>query len=115
MVRGEIYLFDPAPRSGSELKGRRPCIVVSQDVFSASDRWHSVTVVPMTSSERWVKPTPSMVLFEAGECGFSRPCAAMTQQITTVDKAKLTGPPIGRLGPEKLAELAEALRNYLDL
>lgn len=34
MKRGEVYLADLAPRSGSEQQGRRPVIVLSHDVFN---------------------------------------------------------------------------------
>lgn len=115
MVRGEIYFADPSPRSGSELKGARPCIVVSGNIYTASPRWSSVTVVPCSTSERWLSASPTRVQFEAGECGLPKRCAAVPYQITTVDKAKLKGPALGRLTPEKEAELAEALGFYLGL
>ena len=115
MVRGDIRFVDLEPRSGSELQGRRPCILVSIDSFTASAKWHSVTVVPLTSSPRWLEEAPTTVLFEAGECGLVKRCVALAQQVTTVDKSKVKGGPIGRLTPDKEAQLAEALRNYLSL
>lgn len=113
MVRGEIYFFDPAPRSGSEVKGPRPCILVSDNEYGAHPLWKTITVIPLSSAPRWLESSPTRVQFDAGECGFPKRCATLTQQITTIDKIKLKGSPIGRLTPEKEAELAEALRNYL--
>ncbi len=115
MVRGEIYFADPGPRSGSEVRGARPCILVSDDAYNTQPKWNSVTVVPCTTAERWLKPSPTNVQFEAGECGLPRRCAAIVVQITTLDKAKIHGPPIGRLTSGKEADLAEAIRNYLSL
>ncbi len=115
MVRGEIYFAVLAPRSGSEQAGRRPCILVSHDAFTTSPAWRSITVVPLTSSPRWQVDAPTVVRFAAGECGLPKACAALAHQVTTLDPAKLVHPPLGRLTPDKLAAIAEALRNYLDL
>jgi mRNA interferase MazF len=113
MVRGEIYFVDLAPRSGSEQAGRRPCILVSHDAFTANPRWRSVTVVPLTSAERWQRPSPTTVPFLAGECGLPRAGAALAHQVTTLDKAKVLGPPVGMVSAAKLEALESALRNYL--
>ncbi len=113
MVRGEIYVVNLAPRSGSEQQGRRPCVVVSHDAFTSNPSWMSVTIVPLTSSIRWLQPSPTTVLFRAGECGLPKACAALAHQVTTIDRSKLVAPGVGRLTPDKEAELAAALRNYL--
>lgn len=113
MVRGEIYLANLSPRSGSEQQGRRPCVLVSHDAFTTNPSWMSVTVVPLTSSDRWLQPSPTTVIFRAGECGLPKTCAALAHQVTTIDRSKLMTPAIGRLSPDKEAQLAEALRNYL--
>ena len=34
MKRGDLYLAELAPRSGSEQQGRRPVIIVSHDAFN---------------------------------------------------------------------------------
>jgi len=115
MVRGEIFFVDLSPRSGSEQRGRRPCILVSHDAFTASPRWQSVTVVPLTSSERWRTPSPATVLFEEGECSLPKACAALAHQVTTLDRSKILRPRIGKLSGKKLEALEGALRNYLDL
>ena len=115
MVRGEIYFMDLAPRSGSEQTGRRPCVVVSHEAFSGNPRWRSVTVVPLTSAQRWQRPSPTTVPFQPGEANLSRACAALAHQVTTLDKSKIIAPEVGRLTPEKMAELEAALRNYLML
>ena len=115
MVRGEIYFADLAPRSGSEQSGRRPCILVSHDAFNGNPNWRSVTVVPLTSSLRWIHPSPTTVVFQSGECGLPKACAALAHQVTTLDRGKFAGGPIGRLTPVKATELEQALRNYLDL
>lgn len=104
-----------APRSGSEQTGRRPCIIASHNAFSDNPRWRSVTVVPLTSAERWQHSSPTTVLFEQGECNLPRACAALAHQVTTLDKSKIIAPALGRLTPRKMDEVDAALRNYLML
>ena len=115
MVRGEIYFMDLAPRSGSEQKGRRPCIIVSHEVFSANSLWGSVTVVPLTSAKRWQRPSPTTVLFKKGDCNLPKACSGLAHQVTTLDKSKILEPAVGRLKTEMLAKLEKALKNYLKL
>lgn len=115
MVRGDICWVELEPRSGSEQSGTRPCVVVSHDRFNQTRGWNSITVVPFTSSPRYLRPSPTTVVFNAGECGLPRTCAALAHQITTVDKSKLIKPVIGQLPPGRIRELNQALQNYLQL
>ncbi len=113
MVRGDIYFADPAPRSGSEQQGRRPCIIASNDGFNAAGGWRTVTVVPLTSAGNWIRQSPISVVFQKGECGLPKTCVALAHQITTIDRQKIIPQKIGSLSADKLAELDQAIRNYL--
>ena len=115
MVRGEVYFVRLSPRSGSEQGGTRPCVLVSRDNFNRNDAWQSLTVIPVTSSERWRRPAPTAVVLTAGEAGLSQDCAAIAHQVTTVDRSKFVLPAVGQLSPTRLAEVDTALRNYLSL
>jgi mRNA interferase MazF len=115
VVRGEIYFLDLHPRSGSEQSGRRPAIIVSHNSFSSVPAWQSITVIPLTTSPRWLRPSPTTVLFQKGECGLPKECAALAHQVTTVDRSKLIPPALGRVTGPKLGTIDEAIRNYLDL
>jgi len=115
MVRGDVYFVDLAPRSGAEQRGRRPAIIVSTDAFNEARGWRSITIVPLTTAERWWEPSPSTVVLEIGEANLPKRCAALAHQVTTIDKAKFVGGRIGQLSSGKLAELGQALRNYLAL
>jgi len=88
---------------------------VSHDSFNSVPAWQSLTVVPLTTSPRWLKASPTTVLFKKGECGLPKECAALAHQITTVDRSKLIPPVLGRLTGRKLMEINEAIRSYLDL
>lgn len=115
MVKGEIYFMDLAPRSGSEQAGRRPCIIISHNIFSDNPRWRSVTVVPLTTAERWRRASPTTILFSKAECNLPKAGAALAHQVTTLDKSKIISPAIGSISPKRLAQLEAALKNYLVL
>ncbi|MHB2019562.1 MAG: type II toxin-antitoxin system PemK/MazF family toxin [Candidatus Xenobia bacterium] len=115
MVRGEIYMVRLEPRSGSEQTGVRPGIIVSNDAFNTAPGWQSITIVPLTSAPRWVKVSPTTVVFKAGTYGLTRDCAALAHQVTTIDRSKLLLPMLGSLPAAALEAVGVALRNYLAL
>lgn len=115
MVRGEVYIARLEPRSGSEQAGVRPCLVVSHDSFNGTPSWRSITVLPLTSSPRWLRPSPTTVLLEAGEANLPRTSAVLAHQVTTVDRSKLDSAPLGELSGERMQQVDRAMRNYLVL
>jgi mRNA interferase MazF len=114
-VRGDIYFVKLVPRSGSEQTGTRPCIVVSTDAFNEASGWQSITIIPLTSSQRWLVPSPTTVIFEEGEANLSKQSAALAHQITTIDRSKFIGGKVGTLSDEKMKELEQAILNYLNI
>jgi mRNA interferase MazF len=101
--RGEIWWADlPAPY------GRRPAILASRDQAIAVRG--SVTVVPTTGR---VRGSPVEVAL-GPEDGVPRACVANADNVVTVVKTRLLRP-IGRLPPEKLRALEDALRFALAL
>ena len=81
MKRGEVWwvAFDPAV--GSEVRKRRPAVIVSNN--AANRHLSRVVVVPLTSSTEHVYPGEALVT-AAG-----RPAKAMADQIMAADKARL--------------------------
>lgn len=90
MRRGEIYIADLKPRSGSEQRGRRPVIVISHDSFNEIERWRSIIVVPLSTSSRQSHRGPTAVWIEKGLGGLDRDFVALCHQVTTLDRSKLT-------------------------
>ena len=62
MKRGEVYVADLTPRSGSEQQGRRPVIVLSHDAFNQAPNWRSIIVVPLSTSATQAKRGLTAVL-----------------------------------------------------
>jgi mRNA interferase MazF len=115
LKRGDIFITDFSPRSGSEQTGIRPSIVISRDNFNKTKSWRSITVLPMTTSENQKSRGPTTIEISASVAnGLSRDGAALAHQITTIDKGKLRKK-IGSLSEEDLMAVDAALLIALDI
>ena len=104
MKRFEIWITNlPSTENSHVQQGTRPAIIVSNDAANM----HSpvVTVVPLTSREK--KSLPTHVLLQ--EYGLARSSTALCEQITTVDKTRLSR----RIGFVYSAHDQSALRQAL--
>jgi mRNA interferase MazF len=109
--RGDIVWVNLDPTMGSEIRKKRPAIIVSND--AANRRYHQVTVVPLTSQKvEAVEPFQAAVLAE--ESGLAKDSKAMTEQIRTVSKLRL-GLRAGHVGPQTMDEIEKAIKVHLDL
>jgi mRNA interferase MazF len=98
--RFEVYLVRLDPTEGSEIRKRRPCVVVSPDEMHALQ---TVIVAPMTTKGR---DYPSRVPVTFG----GKPGRIILDQVRTVDKARLAqrlGVIDSRTGSKALAILRE--------
>lgn len=107
MRRGEVWWVNLDPTIGSEIKKRRPCVIVSNE---ASNRAQSrVQVAPMTSAH------PARIYpWEAGVTLGGRASKALADQIRTVSKTRLVSL-AGATSAGELAALDDALRFQLGL
>ena len=113
MNRAEIYMAEFEPRSGTEQRGFRPCIIVLNQGFLDATAWLSLVVVPLTSS---VKNTnrPTIVTIEGEHTGLEKTSFALCHQITTLDKRKLTQR-LGQINAVQLEKLELGLKFALQL
>jgi mRNA interferase MazF len=101
--RGEIWWADfPAPY------GRRPAVLLSRDQAIAVRG--SVTLVPVTGRARGIPVEVAL----GPEDGLPRSCVANADNLITVVKTHLLRR-IGRLSPEKLRAVEDAVRFALAL
>ena len=91
MKRGDVYQANLQPRSGSEQQGRRPVIIISHDGFNQNSRWRSIIVIPVSTSSAQARHWLTAVLLPQGVGGLNQESVALCHQITTLDRAKLTG------------------------
>ena len=114
MKRGEVYIAELKPRSGSEQRGKRPVIVVSHDGFNQVATWRSIIVVPLSTSERQARRGPTAVPVPAGAGGLARDGVALCHQVTTLDRSKLTDK-LGLLDDEQMQRVEDGLRAALGM
>ena len=121
--RGEIYWVEFDPVKGSEQGGLRPALIIQNDV---GNRYSPTTVVAAITHTLPPKPYPFIVSIEPEECGLAYRSAVNCAQITTIQQQ---GPdsrlrpqkgdgevrPLGRLAPEKMVEVDQALKYNLGL
>lgn len=115
MLRGEIWLVDLNPATGSESNKRRPAVIVSNDranITATRLRRGVVTVVPVTSNVERVYPF--QVLLQADRTGLKVDSKAQAEQVRSVAVQRVLGR-LGSLSKEQLDQLDDALRLHLAL
>ncbi len=114
MKRGEIYIAELIPRSGSEQTGRRPVIIVSHDGFNQTPNWRSIIVVPLSTSGNQARRGITAIYISQGEGGLSQDSIALCHQVTTLDRNKLKHK-LGELTLEKMLEIENGLKAAMDM
>jgi mRNA interferase MazF len=115
MLRGEIRLVDLDPVRAGEANKRRPAVLVSNDganTTAAKLGRGVVTVVPITTNVDRVYPF--QVLIPAHESGLERDSKAQAEQVRSVSVEQVTDR-IGRVPPEVMVDVDEAIRLHLAL
>ncbi len=114
MKRGDVFLARLEPRSGSEQRGQRPIVLVSDDLMNQEPRWSSLIVLPVTTSSRQAQRGPTVVPLAMGEGGLNKKSVVLCHQITTLDRSKLLKP-LGHLNLDTLELIARGLKLSLGL
>ena len=109
--RGEIYWLQLTLGRGSEQAGRRPVLIIQNDVGNQSS---PTTIIAAITSQARRRRYPFHVPFTAQESGLRLDGTVLCEQIQTIDQARLN-PPAGVLGAEKMAEVDVALHRSLGL
>jgi mRNA interferase MazF len=107
ILRGEIRWAELAPTRGSEQAGRRPVIVLSDNVFN--DRSGTVIAMALTSQQ----PRAGFPLtLELGFSKLPKRSWVKISQIRTLAVQRL-GAKLGQASEEELAQLIEGLNEIL--
>jgi mRNA interferase MazF len=114
MKRGDVFIAQLAPRSGSEQQGTRPVIVVSHNAFNRASGWASVIVVPVSTSSVQASRGPTAIALPAGAGGLRKTSVAVCHQVTTLDRAKLFQH-IGQLNAQLMSQVDAGLKAALQL
>jgi mRNA interferase MazF len=107
ILRGDILWADLDPVRGREQAGRRPVLVLSQDIFN--ERSGTVIAVAITSQE----PSAGFPLtFEIRSVHLPKRSWVKISQIRTLSTERL-GNHVGRLSPEELEMVVRGLNEIV--
>ena len=109
--RGEIYWLQLPVGQGSVQAGRRPVLVIQNDI---GNRVSAITIVAAITSQPRPRLYPFHVQFTAAESGLRLDGTVLCEQVQTVDQASL-GRLTGALNHLKMSEVDIALRFSLGL
>jgi mRNA interferase MazF len=119
MRRGEIYFVNLNPTKGREQAGRRPVLVVSSDAINKQPL--VVTVVVGTSGKNVPRDYPVNVRVPSHETGLQGETVFMCFQVRSLDHDRFVDPstgratPAGRLPPERMHQVEDALKLVLNI
>jgi mRNA interferase MazF len=104
--RGDIYWIDWAPSRGSEQRGKRPALIIQNDIGNE----FSPTTIVATLTTADIKPYPFIVPVTAKESGLPRDGLVNLSAIMTIDKSRLIDR-CGTLDKSKMREVDRALKS----
>jgi mRNA interferase MazF len=106
LKRGDIYWVNLDPTVGSEIKKKRPCVLIGATPINDARR--TVLVLPLSSAG-----TPRPPLAVQVEC-LGRKAVAVCDQLRAIDKRRLREK-AGSLKASDLKEIEDGLRQVLSL
>lgn len=109
--RGEIYWLELPGGSGSEQAGRRPVLIIQNDM---GNRFSPTTIVAAITSQPRRQRYPFHVTFTAEESSLRLDGTVLCEQIQTVAQGRL-GNLAGNLDHGKMGEVDQALHRSLGL
>lgn len=111
--RGDIYLVDLNPVQGREQAGRRPVLVLSVNAINRLPL--VVTGVIGTKGENVARDYPTNVRIPAVESGLPMETVFLCFQLRSLDPARFTGAPAGKVSGATLERIENAVRYCLGL
>ena len=109
--KGSVYWVDFSPGKGSEPMGRRPGLVVQNDLLNNSNL-NTVIVVAITSTLKFGE-LPGNVVLRKGEANLPKKSVINATQLKTVDKGSLTEK-IGSLTKKRMDQVYEGMKLIMD-
>jgi len=108
MTRGDIYLVDFDPSVGSEIRKKRPALIISCN--ESNKHLSTVMVIPFSSKVE--KVYPFEVLVKKEDSGLEVDSKLKVPQMRSVDKARLKKY-VGAINDDILREVEKAIKLHL--
>ena len=110
--KGSIYWVNFSPGKGSEPIGRRPGLVIQNDILNDSNL-NTVIMLAITSTMK-LGELPGNIVLKKGEANLPKKCVVNVTHIKSVDKKSIKEK-IGTLPKKRLDEVHEGLKLVMNL
>ena len=105
--KGSICWVDFSPGKGSEPIGRRPGLVIQNDILNDS-KLNTIIILAITSTMKFGE-LPGNVILRKGEANLPKKCVINVTQVKSVDKTSVKEK-IGTLSKKKMDEVYKGLK-----
>ena len=110
--KGSIYWVDFSPGKGSEPSGRRPGLVIQNDILNDSNL-NTVIMLAITSTIKFGE-LPGNVVLRKGEANIPKKCVINVTQIKSADNQSIKEK-IGTLSKKRMEEVDKGLKLVMNL
>lgn len=110
-LRGDVYLADLGQHYGSEQGGKRPVLLIQNNV---GNQYSPTLIVAPITSRFWKKTEQPTHCTLTGLKFLRGPSVVLAEQIITIDKSRIQKF-IGRVTDAQLCEVNKAIQISLDL
>lgn len=110
--KGSVYWIDFSPGKGSEPMGRRPGLVIQNNILNDS-KLNTVIVLAVTSTMKYGE-LPGNVVLRKGEANLPKKCVVNVTQIKSVDKRSVQEK-IGTLSDKRMTEVYEGIKLIMNI
>ncbi len=110
--KGSIYWVDFSPGKGSEPVGRRPGLVIQNDILNDSNL-NTVIMLAITSTMKFGE-LPGNVVLRKGEANILKKCVINVTQIKSVDKKSIKEKN-GTLSKKRMDEVHDGLKLIMSI
>ncbi|HEY2860218.1 MAG TPA: type II toxin-antitoxin system PemK/MazF family toxin [Terracidiphilus sp.] len=112
-ARGEVWLVDWSPGRGSEQLGKRPALVLQNDIGNQSRGYTNTIVVAISTKGRDV---PLHVQIpKSKSSGLREDSFVKCEQVMTISKSRLIGRACGKLTHDQMQQVNAAIAASLGL
>jgi mRNA interferase MazF len=109
--RGTVVLVELDPTVGHEQRGVRPCIVVSDPMVNAEQRFPLIAVVPVTGTPGAGALYPAL---RPGASGLVKESSALIDHLRAIDKRRIRRI-FGHVSATELTAIDQGLELFLGL
>lgn len=111
-MQGDVYWVRFGPAQDSGPAGKRPAVVIQNDLLNRSDL--NTTVVTLLTSNEKLAKVPGNVLLKKGTANLPKTSVVVVSQMATVDKQRLLDK-IGTLEREIIEKIINGCQMVISL